>query len=166
MKGAINLHILYSVQNVNTYPPICTVTVNAYCTLYNIYIFYITNYYWHFILNTVYCNFDLKGQCHEKSFKTETVGWGGRLGTKGVANPNFMFLRCPFNLQRIFQDGIHRSKIEFMVGPGSDVNLTSEPPMVRKFAIHEHASHSQFSNHPGSGKFNIRVWQHSSYRII
>ena len=62
-----------------------------------------------------------------------------------------MFLRCPFNLQRIFQDGIHRSKIEFMVGPGSDVNLTSEPPMVRKFAIHEHASHSQFSHHPGSG---------------
>ena len=53
--------------------------------------------------------------------------WGARLGTKDVSDPNFMVLRCPFNLQHIFKDGAHRSKAEFMLGPaGSGVKLTSE----------------------------------------
>ena len=42
--------------------------------------------------------------------------WGGRLVTKDVSDPNFIVLRCPFNLQRIFKDGAYRSKTEFMLG--------------------------------------------------
>ena len=36
-----------------------------------------------------------KGQCHEKSVQTETVG-SYRLGTKDVSDPNFIVLRCIF----------------------------------------------------------------------
>ena len=53
-----------------------------------------------------------------------------------MSDPNFIVLRCPFNLLRIFKDGAHRSKTEFMLGPGSDVKLTSDtdisrPPSMR-----------------------------------
>ena len=51
--------------------------------------------------------------------------WGARLG-KDVSDPNFIILRCPFNLLRIFKDGPHRSKTEFKLGPSLDVNLTSD----------------------------------------
>ena len=61
--------------------------------------------------------------------------WGARLGTKDVLDPNFIVLHCPFNLLRIFKDGAHRSKTEFMVGPSSDVKLTSDTIL---FALHEH----------------------------
>ena len=52
--------------------------------------------------------------------------WGARLGTKDVSDPNFIVLRCSFNLLRIFKDGAHRSKTEFILGPGSGVKLTSD----------------------------------------
>ena len=41
-----------------------------------------------------------------------------------------------------------------MVGPGSDVNLTSDTGWLVNLTYTNnniHASHSQFSNHPGSG---------------
>ena len=53
--------------------------------------------------------------------------WGNRLGTEDVLDPYFIVLRCPFNLLRMFQDDAHRSKPEIMLGPGSGVNLTSDP---------------------------------------
>ena len=61
---------------------------------------------------------------------------GGRVGTKDVLDPNFIVLLCPFNLLHIFKDGAHRSKTEFMLGPGSGVKLTSDtdiprPPSMR-----------------------------------
>ena len=77
--------------------------------------------------------------------------WGARLGTKDVSDPNFIVLRCPFNLLRIFKDGVHRSKTEFMLGPSSDVKLTSDTILfVNLPCTNIHASHSQFSNTPGS----------------
>ena len=56
---------------------------------------------------------------------------GGRVGTKDVSDPNFIVLRCPFNLLRIFKDGAHQSKTEFMLGPGSGVKLTSDTDIPR-----------------------------------
>ena len=79
--------------------------------------------------------------------------WGARLGTKDVSDPNFIVLRCPFNLPRIFKDGVHRSKTEFMLGlgPSSDVKLTSDTiSFVNLPYTNIHASHSQFSKPPGS----------------
>ena len=73
-------------------------------------------------------NFEVnfKGQCHEKSVRTETVGY--KLDTiNDVLDPNFIVLHCPFNLIRIYKDGAHRSKTVFMLGPSSGVKLTSEP---------------------------------------
>ena len=52
--------------------------------------------------------------------------WGARLDPKNVSDPNFIVLRCPFNLLHIFKDGVHQSKTEFMLGPCSDVKLTSD----------------------------------------
>ena len=83
--------------------------------------------------------------------------WGARLGTKDVSDPNFIVLRCPFNLLRIFKDGVHRSKTEFMLGPSSDIKLTSDTIHIYCYNnkinlpyMNIHASHSQFSNPPGS----------------
>ena len=68
-----------------------------------------------------------------------------------MSDPNFIVLRCPFNLLRIFKDGVHRSKTEFMLGPSSDVKLTSDTILfVNLLYTNIHASHSQFSNPPGS----------------
>ena len=46
-------------------------------------------------------------------------------------DPKFLVLRCPFNLLCIFKDGVHRSKKEFMLGPGSGVKLTSNTDIPR-----------------------------------
>ena len=56
---------------------------------------------------------------------------GARLGTKDVSDQNFIVLRCPFNLLRIFKDGAHRSKTEFMLGPSSGVKLASDTDIPR-----------------------------------
>ena len=77
--------------------------------------------------------------------------WGARLGTKDVSDPNFIVLRCPFNLLHIFKDGVHRSKTEFMLVPSSDVKLTSDTILfVNLPYTNIYASQSQFSNPPGS----------------
>ena len=91
----------------------------------------------------------LKGHCHQKSVQTETVG-SYRLGTKDVSDPNFIVLRCSFNLLRIFKDGVHRSKSEFMLGPGSGVNVSSDTLLFVDL-MNIHASYSQFSKYPSSG---------------
>ena len=73
--------------------------------------------------------------------------WGAGLGPKDVSDPNFIVLHCPFNLQCIFKDGVHRSKTEFMLDPSSDVKLTSDTILFVNFLYTNiHASHSQFSN--------------------
>ena len=60
-------------------------------------------------------------------------------------------LRCPFNLLRKFKDGTHSSKTEFMMGPSSDVKFSSDTILfVNLLYTKFHASHSQFSNPPGS----------------
>ena len=69
-----------------------------------------------------------------KVFKLQL--WSGRLDTKDAWDPNFLVLCCPFNLLRIFKDGAHQSKTEFLLGPGSDVKLFSDtdkprPPPMR-----------------------------------
>ena len=65
---------------------------------------------------------------------------------------NFMFLRCPFNLLRIFKDGVHQSKTEFLLGPGSGANFVSDTGLfVNLQDTNIHPLHSQFSNHPSSG---------------
>ena len=93
----------------------------------------------------------LKGNCHENCFLTETVG-SYRLGTKDVSDPNFIVLRCPFNLLRIFKDGVHRSKTEFMLGPGSGVNVSSDTILFVDLPYTNiHASYSHFSKYPSSG---------------
>ena len=51
---------------------------------------------------------------------------GDRLDTKDVSDLNFIVLCCPFNLLRIFKDGAHRSKKEFILGPSSSVKSTSD----------------------------------------
>ena len=48
-----------------------------------------------------------------------------------MLDPYFIVLHCPFNLLCIFKDGFHRSKTEFMLGPGSGVNLTSDTDKPR-----------------------------------
>ena len=65
-----------------------------------------------------------------------------RLGNKDVSN--FIFLLFPFYLPRIFKDGAHRSKTEFMLGHGSGVNFASAhrhtsaaPPPA---CFHQHTS--------------------------
>ena len=84
-----------------------------------------------------------------KVFKLRLLG--ARLGTKDVSDPNFIVLRCPFNLLRIFKDGVHGSKTEFMLGPSSDVKLTSDTILfVNLPYTNIHASHSQFFESPGS----------------
>ena len=40
-------------------------------------------------------------------------------------------LRCTFNLLCIIKNGAHRSKMEFMLGPGSGVKLTSDTDKPR-----------------------------------
>ena len=93
----------------------------------------------------------LKGQCQEKSFQTEV---GSTVGTKGVSDQNFIFVRCLFNLLRIFKDGAHRSKTEYMLGHGSGVNVSLRHWVVRKFATHSFLKHPGLSsgdhvrNHP------------------
>ena len=59
-----------------------------------------------------------------------------RQGTKGVLDLIFIFIRYHFNLIRIFKDGAHGSKTEFMLGSG--VNVSLRHWVVSKFAIHEH----------------------------
>ena len=77
--------------------------------------------------------------------------WGDRLGPTDVLDPNFIVLRCPFNLLCIFKDGVHLSKTEFMLGPTSDVKLTSDTILLVNLPYTNiRASHSQFSNPPGS----------------
>ena len=77
--------------------------------------------------------------------------WGARLGPKDGSDPNFIVLRCPFNLLRLFKDGVHQSKTEFILGPSSDVKLTSDTIMfVNLPYTNIHALHSQISNPPGS----------------
>ena len=63
---------------------------------------------------------------------------GARLGPKDVLDTNFIVLRCPFNLLRIFKDGVSGRKTEFMLGPSSDVKLFSDTILFKKFAVHEH----------------------------
>ena len=70
--------------------------------------------------------------------------WGARLGSKDVSDPNFIVLRRPFNLLRIFKDGFHRIKAEFMLGPGSI--LFVDLPFTNI-----HVSYSHFSKYPSSG---------------
>ena len=73
-------------------------------------------------------------------------------GPQDVSYPNFIVLRCPFNLLRIFKDGIHRSKTEFMLGPGSGVNVSSDTILFVDLPYTNiHASYSQFSKYPSSG---------------
>ena len=44
-----------------------------------------------------------------------------RQGIKGVLDLIFIFIRYHFNLLRIFKDGAHGSKTEFMLGSGVNV---------------------------------------------
>ena len=77
--------------------------------------------------------------------------WGARLVTKDVFGSKFYSIHCPFNLLRLFKDGVHRSKTELMLGPSSDVKLTSDTTLFINLPYTNiHASHSQFSNPPGS----------------
>ena len=55
----------------------------------------------------------LKGQCQEKSFQTETVGF--RLGPSDVPHPLLTSVHSPFNLLRSFKDNVHRSKTDFTI---------------------------------------------------
>ena len=48
-----------------------------------------------------------------------------------MTDPNFIVLRCPFNLLHIFKDVAHQSKTEFMLGPVSGVKLTSYTDIPR-----------------------------------
>ena len=78
--------------------------------------------------------------------------WGGRPGTKDVSDPNFKVLRSPFNLLRIFKDGAQRRKTEFMLGPSSDVNLTSDTGWFKDLPyMNIHTSLAQFSKYTSSG---------------
>ena len=73
---------------------------------------------------------------------------GDRLGPTDVSDPNFIVLSCPFNLLRIFKDGAHRSKIEFMLGPSSGVDITSDTGwFVNLPYTNIHTLHAQLSNH-------------------
>ena len=77
--------------------------------------------------------------------------WGARLGTKDVSDPNFIVLRCLFNLLVLFKDCVHRSKTEFMLDPSSGGKLTSHTILfVNLPYTNIHALHSQFLNPPGS----------------
>ena len=87
--------------------------------------------------------------------------WGARLGTKDVSDPNFIVLRCPFNLLRIFKDGVHQSKKEFML----DFKLTSDTILfVNLLYMNIHALHSQFSN-PQSLDVNLTPEPDSTHII-
>ena len=69
-----------------------------------------------------------------------------------MLDPNFIALRCPFNLLRIFKDGAHRSKTEFKLGPSSDVDLTSDSGwFVDLPYTNIHTLLAQFSKYPSSG---------------
>ena len=69
-----------------------------------------------------------------------------------MSDPNFIVLRCPFNLLHIFKDGVHRSKAEFMLGPSSDVKLTSDTILLVDLPYTNiHAPYSHFSKYPSSG---------------
>ena len=69
-----------------------------------------------------------------------------------MSDPYFIVLHCHFNLLRIFKEGAHRSKTEFMLGPSSDVNLTSDTILFVDLPyMNIHALRSQFLNPPGSG---------------
>ena len=69
-----------------------------------------------------------------------------------MSDPNFIVLHCPFNLQRIFKDGVHRSKTEFMLGPGSGVNVSSDTLLLVDLPYRNiHTSHAQFLKYPSSG---------------
>ena len=73
-----------------------------------------------------------------------------------MSYPNFIVLRCPFNLLRMFKDGAHRSKTEFMLGPGSGVKSTSDIILFVDLTYTIiHASRAQFLSPPGSG-VNLR----------
>ena len=78
--------------------------------------------------------------------------WGARLVTKDVSDPYFIVLRCPFNLLRVFKDCTHRSKTEFMLGPSSGVNVSSDTILFVDLPYTIiHASRAQFPSPPGSG---------------
>ena len=69
-----------------------------------------------------------------------------------MSDPNFIVLRCPFNLLRKFKDGVHQSKTEFMLGPGSGVNVSSDTILFVDLPYTNiHASYSYFSKYPSSG---------------
>ena len=69
-----------------------------------------------------------------------------------MSDPNFIVLRCPFNLLRIFKDGVHRSKTEFMLGPGCGVNVSSDTILFLDLPyMNIHTSHAQFAKYPSSG---------------
>ena len=70
-----------------------------------------------------------------------------------MSDPNFIFLRCSSYLlpTGILENGAHRSKTDFTLGPSSDVNFTSDTGLfVNLPHTGIHALHSQFSNHPVS----------------
>ena len=53
-----------------------------------------------------------KGQYHDKSFQMRL--WGVRLGTKGVSDPNLIFLRWHFHLLHWFKGTVSREKLTRM----------------------------------------------------
>ena len=91
-----------------------------------------------------------------------------RLGNKDVSN--FIFLLFPFYLPRIFKDGAHRSKTEFMLGHGSGVNFASAhrhtsaaPPPA---CFHQHTSAAPppacFNQHTSAAPPPACFHQHTS----
>ena len=67
-------------------------------------------------------------------------------------DPNFIVLRCPFNLIRIFKDGVHGSKTEFMMGPGLGANVSYGTILFVDLPYTNiHTLHSQFSKYLSSG---------------
>ena len=69
-----------------------------------------------------------------------------------MSDPNLIALRCPFNLLRIFKDGVYRSKTEFMLGLGLGVIVSSDTILFVDLAYTNiHASYSHFSKYPSSG---------------
>ena len=69
-----------------------------------------------------------------------------------MSDPNFIVLHCPFDMLRIFKDGVHPSKTEFMLGPSSGVNVSFDTILFVDLPyMNIHASYSQFLKHLSSG---------------
>ena len=66
-------------------------------------------------------------------------------------DPNFIVLRCPFNLLCIFKDGVHRSKTEFMLVKMLCIVSSDTILFVDLLYTNIHASYSHFSKYPSSG---------------